>query len=185
MKSVSSSTHSIVLIGLMGVGKTTVGRRLAAALNRPFKDADEEIESAAGRTVSEIFDDFGEQAFRDGERKVIARLLEEPPMILALGGGAFIDPETRANIKGKAISVWLKADIETLMARVSKRNTRPLLKTEDPEKVMRNLMETRSIIYGEADIHVNADQRTHQLTVDAIIDALRDQETKDGGTKDE
>jgi shikimate kinase len=168
------SSRSLVLIGLMGVGKTTVGRRLAAALNRPFKDADEEIEKAAGRTVKDIFDDFGEAAFRDGERKVIARLLDEPPMVLALGGGAFVNIETRNAIKKAATSIWLQADLETLMSRVSRRDTRPLLNAEDPREVMKNLLETRIPAYSQADIHVDASAGTHQATVDNILKALDD-----------
>ena len=171
--------RSIVLIGLMGVGKTTVGRRLAASLNRKFKDADEEIEAAAGRSVSEIFNDFGEAAFRDGERKVIARLLEQPPMVLALGGGAFVDPVTRQEVKARACTVWLQADIDVLMKRVLRRDTRPLLKTEDPEQVMRDLLEKRSTHYAEAEIHVDAGAGTHQITVDTILAALKAVERHD------
>jgi shikimate kinase len=158
----------------MGVGKTTVGRRLAVALNRPFKDADAEIEKAAGRTVKDIFDDFGEAAFRDGERKVIARLLDEPPMILALGGGAFVDIETRSAIKKAAISIWLQADLKTLVSRVSRRDTRPLLNGEDPSLVMKSLLESRIPAYSQADIHVDASAVTHQATVDNILRALDD-----------
>ena len=168
----SIDNRSIVLIGLMGVGKTTVGRRLAATLKRKFKDADEEIEKAAGRSVSEIFDDFGEAAFRDGERKVIARLLEQPPMVLALGGGAFVDPTTRQQVKAHACTIWLQADIDVLMKRVLRRDTRPLLKTEDPEQVMRDLLEKRSEIYAEAEVHIDAGAGTHQITVDNILAAL-------------
>ena len=136
--------RTIVLIGLMGVGKTTAGRRLAATLDRPFKDADEEVERAAGRTVSEIFDDFGEVAFRDGERKVIARLLEAPPMVLALGGGAFVDPATRKLVRDGAVSVWLRADVDTLVRRVTKRDTRPLLRHGDPHSILSALLERRT-----------------------------------------
>jgi shikimate kinase len=177
MKQFSPPDRTIVLIGLMGVGKTTVGRRLAALLKRQFRDADEEIEKAAGRSVSEIFEDFGEAAFRAGERKVVARLLGEEPMVLALGGGAFVDPETRARVKGSACSIWLKADIETLMKRVARRDTRPLLKTEDPETVMRELLERRTLAYSEADIHVDAAANSHQATVDVIVEALSNWET--------
>lgn len=165
--------HSIVLIGLMGAGKTTVGRRLAAAMNRPFQDADHEIERAAGRSVSEIFDDFGEAAFRDGERRVIARLLDEKPMVLALGGGAFVDPETRALVKAKAVSIWLQADVETLAARVSRRDTRPLLRDGDPLEILQRLLTAREPAYAEADICIDASAGTHQATADAIFDALK------------
>ncbi|MCR9268274.1 MAG: shikimate kinase, partial [Alphaproteobacteria bacterium] len=141
MTQVLTPDRSIVLIGLMGVGKTTVGRRLSKALGLKFRDADEEVEKAAGRSVAEIFKDFGEAAFRDGERKVIARLLEEPPMVLALGGGAFVDPDTRAKVLNQAVSVWLKADVDTLMNRVSRRDTRPLLQDPNPRAVLERLLE--------------------------------------------
>ena len=163
----------IVLVGLMGVGKTTVGRRLARRLGWPFRDADHEIEASAGRSVSEIFADFGETAFRDGERKVIARLLETgEPMVLALGGGAFVSEETREVVKANALSVWLRADLDTLMERVSRRNTRPLLKTENPRAVMERLMQERAAFYSEADLAVDTGEGSHGRTVIAIIDAL-------------
>ena len=165
--------QTLVLVGLMGVGKTTVGRRLAKHVGRPFKDADIEIERAAGRSVSEIFADFGEAAFREGERRVISRLLESPkPLVLALGGGAFVDPTTRALVKDKAISIWLKADLDTLMDRVSRRNTRPLLQTENPRDVMAQLMETRTPAYAQADISVDSSEGSHTATVERIIDTL-------------
>jgi shikimate kinase len=153
--------RTIVLVGLMGAGKTTVGRRLAKLMSRPFKDADHEVERAAGRSVSEIFADFGEAAFREGERKVIARLLEEErPLVLALGGGAFADPETRALVKDRAVSVWLKADLDTLMDRVSRK------------AVMADLMERRAPAYAEADIHVGSDSKSHDATARSILSAL-------------
>lgn len=168
----ASLDRTIVLIGLMGVGKTTVGRRLAQALDWPFKDADEEVEKAAGRTVSEIFDDFGEAGFREGERKVIARLLEQPPMILALGGGAFMDPETRALVKDKARSIWLQADVATLVQRVGRRDTRPLLRQKDPHAVLTELLEKRTPAYAEAELHIDAAGGSHQKTLNRILDAL-------------
>ena len=168
----------IVLIGLMGVGKTTVGRRLAKALGLNFRDADEEVERAAGRSVSEIFDDFGEAAFRDGERKVISRLLDEPPMVIALGGGAFVDPETRARIKEKGVSVWLQADVDTLVKRVSRRDTRPLLRGQDPRSVLQRLLEARTPAYAEADFHVDASAGSHQTTLDLIMRALEAREAE-------
>jgi shikimate kinase len=167
---------SVVLIGLMGAGKTTVGRRLAAAMERPFADADHEIERAAGRSVAEIFDDFGEAAFRDGERRVIARLLDEEPMVLALGGGAFVDPKTRALVKEKAISVWLQADVAILAARVARRDTRPLLRGGDPQEILERLLAVRRPAYAEADIHIDASAGTHQATAGSILAALQARE---------
>lgn len=167
-------SKTIVLVGLMGAGKTTVGRRLAKRLNRPFMDADEEIERSAGRSVSEIFEDFGETAFRDGERKVICRLLsEEEPMVLALGGGAFVNDQTRAVIRSTALSIWLKADLDTLMNRVGKRDTRPLLRASDPKTVMESLMRQRAQFYAQADIAVDTDVGTHDTTVEAIVSSLQ------------
>src|SRR5262245_30763384 len=124
--------RTIALVGLMGVGKSSVGRRLASALGLPFRDADAEVETAAGRSISDIFADLGESAFRDGERRVISRLLEGPPHVLATGGGAFMNPDTRALIKSKAVSVWLKTDLEVLARRVARKDTRPLLAGKDP-----------------------------------------------------
>lgn len=166
----------IALVGLMGAGKTTVGRRLARVLGLGFVDADEEIETSAGRSVSDIFSDFGESAFRDGERKVIARLLEGPPRVIALGGGAFANDATRALVREKAITVWIKADLDTLMERVSRRDTRPLLKTDDPRSVMAGLMEKREAAYREAAIHVDGADGPHSTTVDNILAALKDQD---------
>ena len=144
----------------------------------PFRDSDEEIEAAAGRSVSEIFSDFGEPAFRDGERKVIARLLEEPPLVLALGGGAFMDPQTRERVKATAISIWLQADIPTLVRRVSRRNTRPLLRENDPVEVLQRLLDARTPAYSEADIHLDASTGSHQATLDRILEALSAREAK-------
>lgn len=166
------NTRTIVLVGLMGAGKSTIGRRLATALGMTFRDADAEVEAAAGRTVSEIFTAFGEQAFRDGERRVIARLLEGPAHVLATGGGAFVDPETRALINAKAISVWLKADVEVLAKRVARRDTRPLLKGKDPLEVLRAHAAARDPCYAQAQIVVETGDGAHQSAVDAIIAAL-------------
>ena len=166
--------RSIVLIGLMGAGKTAVGRRLANRLDLPFIDADTEIEVAAGASISEIFAEHGEAYFRQGERKVIARLLENGPQVLATGGGAYMNPDTRANIKALGLSVWLKANIKVLMKRVGRRDSRPLLVAGDPEKVMKKLMEERYPIYAEADVTVESRDVPHDVIVGAVIDALAD-----------
>ena len=166
--------RSVVLIGLMGAGKTAVGRRLANQLDLPFIDADGEIEVAAGASISEIFAEHGEAYFRQGERKVIARLLENGPQVLATGGGAYMNPDTRANIKAHGLSVWLKADIKVLMKRVGRRDNRPLLAAGDPEKVMKRLMEERYPIYAEADVTVESRDVPHDVIVGAVIDALAD-----------
>lgn len=165
--------RTVALVGLMGAGKTTVGRRLAAALGVAFVDADAEIATAAGLSVEQIFALHGECEFRRGERQVIARLLEQGPRVLATGGGAFIDTRTRALMKEKAISVWLKAPLEVLMKRVAKRNDRPLLKEEDPQAVMQRLMEQRHPIYAEADLVIESGAGPHHAAVGAIIEALR------------
>ena len=157
----------------MGAGKSTVGRRLANQLRLPVRDADAEIAAAAGRTIAEIFRDLGEKAFRDGERRVIARLLEEPPHVLATGGGAFIDDDTRALINARAVSVWLKADLEILARRVARRDTRPLLIGKDPMDVLRAQADARYPAYGEAHITIETGESLHQTAVDAIITALK------------
>lgn len=164
--------RTIVLVGLMGVGKSSVGRRLATALDLPFRDADNEVEAAAGRTIPEIFAEMGEGAFRDGERRVIARLLDEPPHVLATGGGAFANTETRALIKDKAIAVWLKADLELLARRVGRKEGRPLLKGRDPMAVLREHAETRYPAYGEAHLTVETGDTAHGVAVEAVIQAL-------------
>jgi shikimate kinase len=164
--------RTIVLVGLMGAGKSAIGRRLAERLGIPFADADTEIETAAGRTIEEIFAAHGEAAFREGERKVIARLLEGPAHVLATGGGAFMDPETRARVRAEARSVWLKADLDVLLKRVRKRNNRPLLKQGDPREILQRLMTLRYPVYAEADIAVESVEGPHESVVDAIIEAL-------------
>jgi shikimate kinase len=164
-------TRSIVLVGMPGSGKSAVGRRLAARLEMPFIDADEEIESAAGKPIMDIFKDHGEAYFREGERKVIARLLGSGPQVLATGGGALLAAETRDNIRRSGISVWLKAELPVLMRRVLKRNTRPLLE-KDPEGVMRQLMEARYPIYATADVIVESRDLPHETVVGEIIEAL-------------
>lgn len=164
--------RSIVLVGLMGCGKSSVGRRLAAALRLSFADADEHIETAARKTIEEIFRDHGEAYFREGERRVIARLLTEGPQILATGGGAFIDEATRRAVAENGISVWLRATLPVLMQRVSRRDNRPLLKLPDPEAKMRELMEARYPIYATADITVDSRDVSHDVVVAEIISRL-------------
>ena len=164
--------RTIALVGLMGVGKSSVGRRLANALELPFRDADAEIEAAAGRSIPDIFADLGEPAFREGERRVIARLLDEPAHVLATGGGAFMNPETRALIKSRAVSVWLKADLEILARRVGRKDSRPLLKGKDPLAVLRDQAELRYPAYAEADVIVETGDAAHHVTVDQVIRAL-------------
>lgn len=164
--------RSIVLVGLMGAGKTSIGRRLAEKLGLPFVDADHEIAAAAGKSIPDIFAEHGEAHFRDGERKVIARLLENGKQVLATGGGAFMNDETRAGIKQHGISVWLKADVETLLERVAKRGGRPLLEGDNPEGVLRNLADQRYPTYALADITVESTNAKHQNTVHDVIRAL-------------
>jgi shikimate kinase len=164
--------RAIVMVGLMGCGKSAVGRRLAAKLGLPFVDADEEIEKAAGKSIEDIFADHGEPYFREGERKVLARLLRSGAQVLATGGGAFMNPETRAAIGQCGISVWLKADLALLVRRVGKRNNRPLLKIGDPEVVMQSLMDVRYPIYAEADITVESRDVPHEIIVAEILERL-------------
>ena len=163
---------TLVLVGMMGAGKTSVGKRLAGVLSVPFKDADAEIEIAAGCTINEIFERFGEPAFRDGERKVIARLLLEPPHVLATGGGAFMDTDTRAHIKEKAISIWLTAQVELLMERVTRKDTRPLLRNTDSRAALERLLKEREPFYSQADITVESDDGPHDMVVRRILAAL-------------
>jgi shikimate kinase len=164
--------RSIVLIGLMGAGKTAVGRRLANRLDLPFIDADSEIEMAAGTSISEIFTEHGEVYFRQGERKVIARLLEGGPLVLATGGGAYMNADTRANIKARGLSVWLRAELRVLLKRVQRRDNRPLLACGDPETVMKKLMTERYPVYEGADLTVESRDVPHDVIVGAVIDAL-------------
>lgn len=162
----------LVLVGLMGVGKSTVGRRLAATLRRDFVDADEAIEKAAQRSISEIFDEFGEAYFRDGERRVIARLVEQKVGVIATGGGAFVDAETRALILDRAVAVWIDAELETLVERTGRRDTRPLLRGGDPEEILGRLLEERRPAYSEAQIRVVSSNGPHMRTVDDILKEL-------------
>ncbi|HUO01233.1 MAG TPA: shikimate kinase [Rhizomicrobium sp.] len=165
--------RTIALVGMMGAGKTSIGRRLAARLAVPFCDADHEIETAAGLTVAEIFARFGESHFRDGERKVIARLLEEPPHVLATGGGAFMDETTRAAMAKAAFSIWLKAPVQLLMSRVKKRETRPLLKDGDMRATLERLLTVREPVYAKADMTIDSADEPHGAAVERIIEALR------------
>ncbi len=167
------TTRPIALIGLMGVGKTTVGRRLAKKLGREFYDSDEEIEQASGRSVAGYFKDHGEAAFRAGERRVIDRLLTKDPIVLATGGGAFIQKDTRAILKEKSLTIWLKGDLDTLMARVSRNNKRPLLQVDDPRAKLAELMRERHPTYGHADITVNIAKGPHIRTVNKVIRKIK------------
>jgi shikimate kinase len=162
----------VVLVGLMGVGKSTVGRKLAALLGRDFIDADEAIVEAAQLSIPEIFEQFGEPYFRDGERRVIARLIEEGHGVIATGGGAFIDPATRALILDRAIAVWIDADIDTLVERTARRNTRPLLRNGDPREILTRLATQRAPFYAEAPIRVVSENGPHADTARAIIEAI-------------
>ena len=164
--------RAIVLVGLMGAGKTSVGRRLAEKLNLPFVDADHEIALAAGKSIPEIFADHGEDYFREGERRVIARLLEDGAQVLATGGGAYMNSETRESIRDHGISIWLKADLDLLLKRVSKRNDRPLLQQEDPARVLQRLMDTRYPVYATADVTVESRDVQHGQMVNEVIKAL-------------
>lgn len=163
---------TLVLVGMMGAGKTAIGRRLATRLALPFIDADAEIEQAAGSSIPEIFERHGEAAFREGERRVIARLLRQPVHVLATGGGAFMDETTRATIAECGISLWLRAEFETLWRRVNRRGNRPLLHTGDPEATLKVLMSKRYPVYAEADITVDSSDRPRDETVNRVIEAV-------------
>lgn len=164
--------RTIVMVGMMGAGKSSIGRRLASRLGLPFSDADTEIEQAANATIPEIFESHGEVYFRDGERRVIQRLLDGPPKVLATGGGAFINRETRDAIRAKAISIWLKADRDLLLARVKRRGNRPLLKDGDPAVIIEKLIAERYPVYAEADIHIQSRDVAHDVVIDDILAAL-------------
>src|SRR6266550_2062585 len=165
--------RSVVLVGMMGAGKSTIGRRLAARLRLPFLDADIEIEAAAGMSIPDIFETQGEPYFRDGEARVIARLLDGGPAVIATGGGAFMREETRNRIRDKAVSIWLKADVEIIMKRVKRRADRPLLQTEDPVATVSRLLEAREPVYRTADLTIGSRDVPHARIVDECIDALR------------
>lgn len=164
--------RTLVLVGLMGAGKSSVGRRLAQRMALPFVDADAEIERAAGQSIEDIFALHGEAAFRDGERRVIARLLEDPVHVLATGGGAFMDPRTRALIRERGTSIWLKADLDELVRRVGRRSNRPLLRQGEPRQVLERLMLERYPIYAEADMTVISGSGAAEETVEKVIAAI-------------
>lgn len=165
-------TRTVALVGMMGAGKSSIGRRLAARLNVDFKDADTEIETAAGCSISEIFERYGEPAFRDGERKVIARLLTEKPHVLATGGGAFMDATTREKMKISAVTVWLRAPVDVLLARTQRRDNRPLLRNDNPRETLERLLEQRSPVYAEADYTLDSEEGPHAAAVERIVSML-------------
>ena len=169
-----SLPRTVVLVGLMGAGKSCIGRRLASRVGIGFVDADSEIEQAAGCTIAEIFARYGESAFRDGERRVMARLLQGPPTVLAAGGGAFMDPQTRELIRERGISVWLRADLETLTTRTKGRSHRPLLNSGDPRETLTQLIATRYPVYAEADITVDTGLDNPNVTCARVLTALED-----------
>jgi shikimate kinase len=168
-----SLPRTVALVGLMGAGKSAIGRRLAQRLRLPFVDADDEIERAAGCSIAEFFERFGETEFRNGERRVISRLLESPPHVLSTGGGAYIDAATRALMREKALTVWLRADLDVLFDRVKKRAHRPLLRQGDPRETLRRLMEQRYPIYAESDLVVESTAQPADRTTEQVIEALR------------
>jgi shikimate kinase len=164
--------RSLVLVGMMGAGKSSIGRKLAQRLNLPFVDADAEIEQAACMSISEIFARHGEPYFRTGEARVIARLLDGGPQVLATGGGAFMHPQSREAIRAKAVSIWLKAEYDVLMKRIKRRGDRPMLKTDDPGETLRRLMQERDPVYAEADVIVNSRDVPHEIIIAEIISAV-------------
>ncbi len=164
--------RSIVLIGMMGAGKSSIGKRLAARLDIPFADADAAIEEAAGMSIPDIFDVHGELSFRSGEARVIARLLEDGPQVLATGGGSFVNPETRARIHKKGISMWLKADVDVLLRRVKRRDNRPLLQNGDPVATLTNLLADREPYYSQANLTVISREVPHEVIVEEIVQLL-------------
>jgi shikimate kinase len=164
--------RSVVLVGMMGAGKSSIGRRLAGRLGIPFADADNEIESAHRMTIPDIFSTYGEAYFRSGESRVIARLLESGPQVLATGGGAFMNADTRSAIGAHGVSVWLKAELDVLMRRIKRRQDRPLLKTGDPGETLRTLMAERYPVYAQADITIHSREVPHEKIVDEIVGAL-------------
>lgn len=164
--------RSVVLVGMMGAGKSSVGRRLAQRLGIPFIDADTQIEEAAQMTIPEIFETYGESDFRSAEARVIARLLDGGPQVLATGGGAFMNPETRAAIRAKGISFWLNAEFDVLLRRLRRRSDRPLLQTDDPAETLKRLLAERSPVYAEADVTIHSREVAHEKIVDEIVASL-------------
>lgn len=173
-------SRSLVLVGLMGAGKTTIGKRLATTIGVPFIDSDNEIVEAAGCSISDIFEIYGEQVFRDLELRVMTRLLSGPPCVLATGGGAFIQPAIREAIQEKAMAVWLKADLDVLVERVSRKDSRPLLKAGDKKEILSRLMHERYPIYSEADMVIDSNAGPHETVVKDIIEMLRQREAAHG-----
>lgn len=168
-----SVPRTVALVGLMGAGKSAIGKRLALKLGLPFVDADDEIERAAGCSISEFFERFGEIEFRNGERRVISRLLAGPVHVLSTGGGAYMDTETRGLMRAHAITVWLRADLEVLYDRVKKRTHRPLLRQGDPREILARLMNQRYPVYAEADVVVESTAQPAEVTTDQVVEALR------------
>jgi shikimate kinase len=164
--------RTVALVGMMGAGKTSIGKRLAVRLGVPFRDADHEIEEAAGLTVAELFEKFGEPFFRDGARRVVARLLGEPPHVLATGGGAYMDEITRAAMRAAAFTIWLRAPVEVLLGRIRKRETRPLLKDGDMRGTLERLLAARGPVYAEADMILDSADEPHGAAVEKIVAAL-------------
>lgn len=164
----------VVLVGLMGVGKSTIGRRLAKRLGLPFVDSDSEIEGAAGLSAAEVFERYGEKDFRDGERRLVARLIEGEVRVIATGGGAYVDPRTRELLNSRAITIWLDAPVDVLAERTARRDTRPLLRTADPKQTLERLSQERRPSYAEAHIHVRSGDGAHKDVVDTILRALDD-----------
>lgn len=165
---------TIALVGLMGCGKTSIGRRVAKKLELPFADSDQEVELSAGCSMKEIYSVYGEEAFKSGERRVIARLLSQPPQILATGGSSILDPETQALLREQSITVWLDADLETLVTRVSRRNDRPLIKDGNQREVLEELIRTCYPVYEQSDVHVKTYDEATNATVDRVISAISD-----------
>lgn len=165
-------TRTVALVGMMGAGKSAIGRRLSARLGVPFKDADAEIEHAAGCSISQIFERYGEPAFRDGERKVIARLLAEPPHVMATGGGAFMDAATRERLRHGAVTLWLRAPVDVLLARTGRRDNRPLLQGGDPRATLERLLAERTPVYAQADHTLDSEEGPHTASVERIVELL-------------